>query len=1087
MAGFLDDVLTDDIPTTSPKSGKDNKPKSYFGDLLSDASPTTSLLTILPQETAGSSPASPSLIEKQPGRENLVDRILNLLSLSERLSISKVVAPALSKVVPSKAEQLKTASTGQDLSQIFIPPKVETFETQVPIDVPEGFNIAGSQATAKIPPTTTQKVTAEKPARTVARTAAGFGASVLLDPLSYVGVGELTKAGEAARLIRGARGINLMKGAVVRLERKAAESGLSKVEQEALKNAKNLIAKGTELGKEGISLAPTVAEQIGKKQRSLVSFAGVPIVTGKPGEAVVKGLETVKMGAKSIPGVKTLEKAFVPYAGLKEKYPEVEDLIRSTKDKNNALRATAVERGKELVAKVPNLEERQALTKILELPEELPPQFPSMGSIPTNVGKIDSEEVLKIIKPSVKTVEEPGLFLDIGNKRGIGDKRGRLLPTEDRYNINFKKRNIETEIPIPGSETIETKLKVKPGSPVDIPVDFLEEQKSVLFKAQERVLAKEGLTNEGREALEILEKVRAKRTRKLLKEGVFDDEAKLLPEYVRHIKPAEEGTTQGIVPFFNSLYSKAKSKFTKKRKIEGTIEEINKKYGENFFLSDAAVLNAISDVEVGEVLNTTHLFKKISSNPAWVKPAKQIKQFGSTVDMAEDGFELINHPLFKGKQVPKEIAEELKNVLPKLGGDEATNAFLRTYDGIQNWWKSWTLSIFPAYHSRNMVGNVWNNFLKDVDPKSYLYAAQIQREINPSFFKDVPKSPTKNLVTSRGDMVSFQRMHDEAKELGVLKGGFYGSDIDSAIRTDLASGTILPTKRNYLLRYGMAVGGTIEDNARLAHFIDRRLKGFTPQEAAKSTKATLFDYTDLTPFERDVMKRIFPFYTWTRKNIPVQIENMITKPGKTALIGKARRSIEQGQEPVTEDEAFFIPDYIKKHSNIRVRRNENGDWEYFILDSWLPTADINRLGAPLESVAQMSTPLAKSLVEWWTNYNTFFKKEIERFPGEREKFLGIEMRKKAINTLKNIRLLKTIDDLSDEDTPLQTRLTNLSVGKLTAVNEEKSRQYKMYEINQLARGMEFALQKASREERDSEIERLRQQLQGLSPFLDEGE
>ena len=40
------------------------------------------------------------------------------------------------------------------------------------------------------------------------------------------------------------------------------------------------------------------------------------------------------------------------------------------------------------------------------------------------------------------------------------------------------------------------------------------------------------------------------------------------------------------------------------------------------------------------------------------------------------------------------------------------------------------------------------------------------------------------------------------------------------------------------------------------------------------------NYGDLTPFERNVMKRGMPFYTWTRKAMPLMIESPATRPGR---------------------------------------------------------------------------------------------------------------------------------------------------------------------------------------------------------------
>ena len=58
------------------------------------------------------------------------------------------------------------------------------------------------------------------------------------------------------------------------------------------------------------------------------------------------------------------------------------------------------------------------------------------------------------------------------------------------------------------------------------------------------------------------------------------------------------------------------------------------------------------------------------------------------------------------------------------------------------------------------------------------------------------------------------------------------------------------------------------------------------QGAADVVDKLLFDYSDVTKFETQVMKRIFPFYTWLRKNIPLQLELLAEKPQRYARLNR---------------------------------------------------------------------------------------------------------------------------------------------------------------------------------------------------------
>ena len=67
---------------------------------------------------------------------------------------------------------------------------------------------------------------------------------------------------------------------------------------------------------------------------------------------------------------------------------------------------------------------------------------------------------------------------------------------------------------------------------------------------------------------------------------------------------------------------------------------------------------------------------------------------------------------------------------------------------------------------------------------------------------------------------------------------------------------------------------------RFAGYLHERAQGKSFMESAANVKKYYFDYFDLTPFERKYMRRIVPFYTWTRKEYTI---------GSSIIIGKTKR------------------------------------------------------------------------------------------------------------------------------------------------------------------------------------------------------
>ena len=434
--------------------------------------------------------------------------------------------------------------------------------------------------------------------------------------------------------------------------------------------------------------------------------------------------------------------------------------------------------------------------------------------------------------------------------------------------------------------------------------------------------------------------------------------------------------------------------------------------------------------------------------------------------------------------------------MDKLSDPAASSIFFKNfYDPLQRSWKAWTLGVFPAYHSRNLIGNVWQNYLAGVNIARYKDAARIQtKNSGLAKVKGIAEQfglKDKGITTDAGEFISDAILLKQARRHRAIDEGFTAvesgfDDIEKLKRGgSLILGENIPVA-GHLLTGGRRLGITIENNAKLAHFLDRVKKGFSFEEAANSTKKFLFDYTELTNFERNVMRRVFPFYTLTRKNMPLQIDKLIQQPAKFANIPKIREAIEESQGG--RPNSVFLNDYMKegflnKGFGIRIRRGAAQD-EYFLLRNWLPAVDMLELLQPLDFTGQMVSPILKSPAQWLSNYNFFFKREIEKVPGELGNFLGISLRKKIIDSLRNIRLLNEIDRLNPgnvfgtdrifrTDLPGATRLFSFATGlKLYARDEQKAIMWFNVGLKNALKERRIALERAKRRGFQPEVDRL---------------
>jgi hypothetical protein len=386
-----------------------------------------------------------------------------------------------------------------------------------------------------------------------------------------------------------------------------------------------------------------------------------------------------------------------------------------------------------------------------------------------------------------------------------------------------------------------------------------------------------------------------------------------------------------------------------------------------------------------------------------------------------------------GHKVPPDIARVLNNRNEFMSNPSEFKRLIDAYDKFHNWSKAWTLAIFPSYHTKNMVGNFWNNWLAGVtNPDVYRIAHNIQtgKSVN---FTDV-----------LGNKWDSKKLKDTFADLGITRTGQMAADPTTTIQDQLAGGKLLTLgRKNQILELGRKVGTAIEDNARIAHAVDRMKKGDTPEQAALSVKKYLFDYTDLTPFEKKYLNRAFFFYKWTKENLPLQLHELVRQPWKFGAPYKAKYELEKQTDQPNEK---YLPEWMQENFPTRIRKVGPNKYEYFMLNNWLPAADLLKLTKLHEVAAQSLSPLPKELIQQLWNYDFYFKKNIDQLEpligkrtlGQNEPFLGTQMPSRIVHGLKTVRLLNEIDKMTKPDSDLMQKMMGLFAGKNYSVDFNKA-------------------------------------------------
>jgi hypothetical protein len=132
------------------------------------------------------------------------------------------------------------------------------------------------------------------------------------------------------------------------------------------------------------------------------------------------------------------------------------------------------------------------------------------------------------------------------------------------------------------------------------------------------------------------------------------------------------------------------------------------------------------------------------------------------------------------------------------------------------------------------------------------------------------------------------------------------------------------------------------------------------------------------------MKRFIPFYTWVRKNIPLQISEMVQQPMKFGRLAKFHQDIGPmvlGDPSETTTQRMLKPEYMRKMKYVPTRWTDNqGNKIYVHLD--LPTEDLSKMWELQNWLGQL-TPLM-SLYEVAANVRTWPKGDmLQQYPGQR--------------------------------------------------------------------------------------------------------
>ena len=364
-------------------------------------------------------------------------------------------------------------------------------------------------------------------------------------------------------------------------------------------------------------------------------------------------------------------------------------------------------------------------------------------------------------------------------------------------------------------------------------------------------------------------------------------------------------------------------------------------------------------------------------------------------------------PFFDNMLFPTEVANIITRTVKIIGRD--ATMFSGRLGQYTRWWSN-VVTLSPRYHLRNMVSNFSLMFLRHgveaFNPRFWVasVAGASQRLKTPASKLTERAAKITGSLEERmalgwnvGDH-TVEELSREAYERGVISkvsyaaGGLAGDLPEQAVRKAAKKWNVPKRAQDAAFRTSQNIGSIVESSQRFNMFLLNAKKMMRPGKtrltdseldfAAMEANKWMVDYANLTDFERNVLRFVFPFYSWIRHNLPNMIEMVKDNPAlfNTALKGeKALFDMVSGGIEVDQD---LVPDWMLEMNYMPLSQDEEGNVVFGY--SGLPWAELNvipvsfpgqgRFGMPrfearqfLTEIANRANPVFKTVAEVASN------------------------------------------------------------------------------------------------------------------------
>ena len=399
---------------------------------------------------------------------------------------------------------------------------------------------------------------------------------------------------------------------------------------------------------------------------------------------------------------------------------------------------------------------------------------------------------------------------------------------------------------------------------------------------------------------------------------------------------------------------------------------------------------------------------------------------------------------YEGMSLPADIAGAALKATERLQPTELRN-LVNAVDKVHAAIRFGVTQPFPAFHVRNLIGNVFMMGLAGM--RNPVEMAQLMGEsFNSvmrmrmggesgietkwvkSFVDNVFGKSTPAERSAFRDAVQFGSattgLSTEGTQLARGETLFQGA-AKLLGKTPVAGPTLNKISAGMLKAGGFAqdMGSIIEDASKLAMYKWGLKQGMSPSSAGAMVKKYLFDYGDLGSFEKRYMRRAVYFWTYARKSIPLLVGEMIEHPYVLDAYGKAT-GMDQGSR-----QQQLLPDFRRRQGLVDIGNDAQGNAKFLRPD--LPLSQLFQFSDEgrgprrlAQTVAQNLAPIPRGLTEFLSGTNLQTGRPVQG--GAEQAFTGMLPTTRLTSTVN--RLLESGDNQTGSTTKMINVLNSALLG-----------------------------------------------------------